>query len=167
MKLLNLQRMDNTEIYFDLENSYWPVSLKADDPFNDKFKITIVVGNIGEKKDIIFAVKYRGEHYGLHIIEDVGPDSVITITWKDKPPTIKEFIESLGGQITETTTIDLTWETGYLVSENEFILTDAVDTQIYVEVEEGWQKYLPYIMAAGIGLVVVGAVVASKKEKFD
>jgi len=57
----------------------------------------------------------------------------------------------LGGTITETTTIPLTWETGYLVDETHFILTDGISTEIFVEVPG-----IDIMTIAVIGGVIVG-----------
>lgn len=148
---ITLVKMDEEPIYFDRENSYWPTTLKADDPFDDNFKLTTIVGAISENKDIIVAVKYKGLHYRIGVAENIPPNTTLEWTWVETP-TMREFIEALGGEITETTTIPLTWETGHLVDETHFILTDAIDTDIFVEVPG-----IDIMLMAVVGGIIIGA----------
>ena len=151
-------------ISFDEANSYWPVSLKADDPFDSNFKLIINVGEMTQNRDIVVCVLYKGVHYLFGILEDVPSNSVVTLAWVEGSiPTIREFIEGFGGTITETTTIALTWETGYTTDGGStFYKTDELPTSIYVEVPG--TDWLMIAVAGGI-VVGVGAIAYSVLKK--
>lgn len=164
LERISLFKLSDEPIYFDRDNSYWATNLKADDPFNGNFKLIVTVGDISENKDILVAVKYKGLHYALGIAEDVPPNQTLTMTWSETPPTIREFIESLGGEITETGTIPIAWETGYLISETQFVLTDAIDTDIYVEVAGIDMMKMAIIGGVIIGAGAIGYAMLSKRK---
>lgn len=154
---------EDEPIYFDADNSYWPISLKADDLFDSDFKLTVNTGAMSMNRDVVFVVLYKGVHYLLKVAENVPPNSGCAIGWVEgSEPTIKEFIEALGGSITETTTIPLTWETGYRVTETTFYKTDEIPTSIYVEVPG--PDLLMIAVATGI-IIGVGAIVYSVVKK--
>lgn len=154
---------EDEPIYFDVANSYWPKSLKADDPFDGNFKLTINAGSMSQNRDIVVVVLYKGIHYLLGTAANVPPNSVVTLTWAEGSiPTIKEFIESLGGSITETTTLSLTWETGYRITDTTFQKTDELPTSIYVEVPS--TNWLMIAVAGGI-IIGVGAIGYSVLKK--
>ena len=151
-------------ISFDEANSYWPISLKADDLFDSNFKLTVNVGAMTMNRDIVVVILYKGEHYLLDILKNVPPNSIVTLTWiEGSEPTIREFIEALGGTITETTTISLTWETGYTIDDGAtFYKTDEIPTSIYVEVPG------PDLLMIGVtaGIIIgTGAIVYSLVKK--
>jgi len=143
---------EDEPIYFDADNSYWPTSLKADDLFNGDFKLTINAGAMSQNRDIVVVVLYKGVHYLLGTAANVPPNSVVTMTWEDTAPTIKEFIEGLNGSITETTTLSLTWETGYRITDTTFRKTDELLASIYVEVPS-----TNWLMIAVAGGIIIGA----------
>lgn len=156
---------EDEPISFDEANSYWPISLKADDLFDSNFKLIINVGEeMSQNRDIVIVVLYKGVHYLLGIVENVPPNSIVTMTWiEGSEPTIREFIEALGGTITETTTIALTWETGYTIDGGStFHKTDELPTSIYVEVPG--TDWLTIAVVAGI-VVGVGAIGYSLLKK--
>lgn len=155
---------EDEPISFDEANSYWPTSLKADDPFDSNFKLIVNVGEITENRDVVVVVLYKGVHYLFGVLEDVPPNSVVTAAWiEGSIPTIREFIEGLGGTIPETTTIALTWETGYTTDGGStFYKTDELPTSIYVEVPG--TDWLTIAVVGGI-IVGVGAIAYSVLKK--
>jgi len=166
MRLATYSGYDNeTDIRFDLSSSYWPTRLKINDLFNHNFKLVVVTGNIGEHNDMFVGWTYKGNNYVTGEIENAEPNHIYTFTWKDKIPTIGEFFEALGDKITETQTKDLTFICGYITEHEDstvrIVITDSVDTSIYVEVPStDWTKI---ILAGGVGIAALGLVLASRK----
>jgi len=151
-------------IYFDRNNSWWPTSLRRDDPFNGDFKLTIKVGNISENKDIAILVLFRGQHFLLGRADDVSPNVTLVARWGGDPPTAGEFFEALGETIEETETLDISWEVGYLVSDTQVVITDAIETSIYVVVPgiDIMQVAIIGATVAGVGALLYGIL---KKPK--
>lgn len=149
---IKLEKLAEESIYFDKTNCYVPTSVKVKDPFNDKFKLTIVYETGSGNKDIPVVLNFKGERYLLGLAKNVPPGTVLTGKW-EKIPTVEEFFKSLGEEITETTTLSLIWETGYMVSENSFAKTDELQTDIFVEVPK-----IDIVKYAIIGTLAVGTL---------
>ena len=152
---MNIRNMNGEPINFDRNNSWWPTALKKDDLFNSNFKLTINVGDISEPKDVAVLILFKGIHYLIGVARGVPANQTLTLTWSGDPPTAGEFFESLGETIDESKTISLTWETGYLVSETEVVLTDTIPTEIYVEVSKLGIMELAILGAVGIGIIAL------------
>jgi len=153
IQIATMEDCINEPISFDEANSYWPLSLKADDLFNGNFKLVINSGAMSQNRKIAVVILYKGERYLMGSLADVPPNSVVTVTWiEGSEPTIREFIESMGGTITETATISFTWEAGYLLTETSFCKMDEIPVSIYVEVPG-----TDWLTIAVVGGIIVGA----------
>jgi len=149
--VLHSTKLDEPIIYFDRDNSYWPTALKADDPFDDNFKMTAVYESDTEPKDIPLVVYFRGNRILLATAR-LDPGRSTYFTWVEEPLTAREFFEEvLGAKIEESTTFSLQWETGYMISDTEFVRTDYIPTQIYVEVPK-----IDIVKYALVGTCVIG-----------
>ena len=153
--MLHSTKLEGEEptIYFDRDNSYWPTALKADDPFDDNFKMTVVYESDTEPKDIPLVVYFQGNRY-LLAVGRLDPGTSGYFHWAEEPPTAREFFEALGAKVEESTTFSLQWETGYMISDTEFVRTDYIPTQIYVEVPK-----IDIVKYALIGTCVIGAAI--------
>jgi len=150
-------------IYFDRDNSYCPTSVKIDDPFDDNFKLAVIYESDTMNVDIPIVLCFKGSHYLLGTARDVPPRKRIYFVWEEVPTT-REFFETFGETIEESQTYSLVWETGILVDDAQFIKTDELPVDVYVEVPK--PDILTYAALGAIGLGVIGLVMAFRTPSY-
>lgn len=152
-------------IYFVENETYFPTELKKDDPFNTDLKFTVMVGDIGEPKDIFVGVLYKGNYYVLGVEEGVAPNKKLVFTWIEEPPTIAEFVKAVfGEELKGGETLELTWLTGYVVSRTDnmyrIVITDELPSAIYIVAER--RDILPILIGGALLVGLIGIVIARK-----
>jgi len=149
---------------FDRDASYFPLSGKLDDLFDDKFKLTIII-NVEDPETVTLcvAVLWKGVAYVLLEEELSFTEAGVYIgevTWVE-PPTIAEFLQMFGEELPgETTEYSYSWIVGKKLND-EMSTDDKWDTSLLVEVAPfPWEIALPL---AGIAVAITGIVIAARK----
>lgn len=153
-------------ISFVGDSCYWPNEIGLTEKFNPKWVIDI----LNESADVFLGLSYKGKDYlfpldgGYWITVDAN--SRLTITGNDF--TIEKLFENIE-TITETQTLEITFNTGYVTgAEGNYVfnVTDTLSAPTYVKVGGG----LPvptWMLAAGVGLgvILVGGVALSRQGR--
>lgn len=132
--------------------SYFPTSLRVDEPFTPQWVIT----NEGDSGEIALAMIYQGDAYLLWkgIIE-AGQTGTLTTT----EPIV---ITGLVGEIERTQTLELSFIVGYLADAQTIAVTDTWELAVYVEVPAGI-PWWPWLIGGGVAVVAAGIVLTGRK----
>ena len=144
---------------FNRELSYFPTEGKLDDDFNHDFRLVIdATGDVCLLPEAIgVGIRWKGQ-VGLIWTnrEELDLPKRITLSWRERAPTVRELLEILGEEIpTETKSYSYSWVVGFL-EDGSMSITDEWKTELLVVVEPfPWDKVLA---VAGIGAVGIGAL---------
>ena len=154
-------------IAFVKEQCYWPENIGLTDKFTSKF----VIQNTGDADaDVFLALTYKGKHYLFSweaggVTVPLAAGSMGTATMTDI--TIQEILTNIE-VITETTTLEFLFVTGYAIGTGEaqqFWSQDSWSVRTYVKVAGVLPVPTSYLLVAALGLVGVGGGVYLLKKR--